>query len=68
MGQEIAIQHQGSTALASATPFSLTSLMALVPDWLHRGLFEDDHFALPQVIPTGARSNCAMSPSGSVTA
>ena len=53
MGQEIAIQRQGSMALASETPFSLTSLMALVPDWLNRGLFEDDHFALPQVIPAG---------------
>lgn len=51
MGQEIAVRSQGSTALTSATPFSMTSLSALVPDWLGRGLFEDDHYALPQIIP-----------------
>lgn len=27
--------------------------MALIPSWLNRGLFEDDHFALPQTIPPG---------------
>lgn len=51
MGQEIAIQTAASTALASATPFSLTSLLAMVPDWLGRDLFESGPYSLPQHIP-----------------
>jgi hypothetical protein len=51
MGQEIAIQTHGSTALASVTPFSLTSLLATVPDWLGRDLFENGPFSLPAQIP-----------------
>lgn len=52
MGQEIAVQAQAATALGTVTPYSLTSLTALVPDWLGRGLFEDSDFALPANMPT----------------
>lgn len=51
MGQEIVVQERGNTALASATPYSLTSLQALVPEWLSRDLFSESDFTLPQIIP-----------------
>lgn len=35
----------------SATPYSLTSLLAFVPDWLGHDLFDTDRYSLPQIVP-----------------
>lgn len=51
MGQEIAVRTEGNTALTSVTPYSLTSLEKLIPDWIMRGLFDDGMFELPVAIP-----------------
>lgn len=51
MGQEIAIQTTGTLAADTATPFSEDSLLAMVPDWLGRDLFENGPYSLPAQIP-----------------
>lgn len=53
MGQEIAIKPaQAVTAGNTETPFSITSLKAMVPDWLGEGLFEDIAYSMPAQIPS----------------
>lgn len=56
MGQEIAVQQAGSSALASVTPYSLTSLESLVPEWVQRDLFDDGVLSLPAHIPADGPS------------
>lgn len=51
MGQEIAVRQETNIATGFVTPYSMTSLLALVPDWLGNDLFEPERYSLPQIIP-----------------